>query len=129
MPRILILHASIGTGHTTAANALADAFRRKQSGEVRVEDILAYGSELLRKALTQAYLQMSSHAPLLWKMLYTSTDQGDPDVVAVTNAILARIERPLSRLERSWLAHLVMPAVEDDVELRPARCQQRLTAA
>ncbi len=101
MPRILILHAAVGTGHTTAANALADAFRRKQSGEVRVDDILDYGSELFRKGLTQSYLQMSSRAPLLWKMLYTSSDQGDPDVAAVTNAVRARIDRlPVRRLER-----------------------------
>ncbi len=55
MPRILILHAAVGTGHTTAAYALAEAFRRKQVGEVRVEDTLDYGSRLFRESLTRAY--------------------------------------------------------------------------
>jgi processive 1,2-diacylglycerol beta-glucosyltransferase len=101
MPRILILHASVGTGHTTAARALADAFRRKQLGEVRVEDILDHGSRLFRAALTRAYLEVSSRAPLLWKMLYESSDLDDPDVVAVSNAVRARIERlPVRQLER-----------------------------
>ena len=106
MPRILILHAAVGTGHTTAANALADAFRRKQSGDVRVEDILDYGSELFRRSLTQSYLQISSRAPLLWKMLYTSSDQSDPDLVAVGNAVRARIDRlPVRKFERFVAAY------------------------
>jgi processive 1,2-diacylglycerol beta-glucosyltransferase len=101
MPRILILHAAVGTGHTTAARALADAFRRKQQGDVRVEDILDYGSRLFRTALTRAYLDVSGRAPLLWKVLYESSDLGDPDAVAATNALRARIERlPLRKLER-----------------------------
>ena len=101
MPRILILHAAVGTGHTTAARALADAFRRKQLGEGRVEDILDYGSRLFRTALTKAYLEVSGRAPLLWKMLYESSDLGDPDVVTASNAVRARIERlPVRQLER-----------------------------
>jgi processive 1,2-diacylglycerol beta-glucosyltransferase len=100
MPRILILHAAIGTGHTTAARSLADAFRRKQLGEVRVEDILDYGSRLFRTALTRAYLEVSGRTPLLWKMLYESSDLEDPDAVVASNAVRARIERlPLRQLE------------------------------
>jgi processive 1,2-diacylglycerol beta-glucosyltransferase len=101
MPRILILHAAVGTGHTTAAYALADAFRTKQQGEVRVEDILDYGSKLFRVALTRAYLEVSGRAPLLWKMLYESSDLDDLDAVAAMNALRAHIERlPVRRLER-----------------------------
>lgn len=101
MPRVLILHAAVGSGHTTAANALADAFRRRQQGDVRVEDILDYGSPLFREGLTRSYLQVSGRAPLLWKMLYTSTDVADPELVAATNAVRARVDRlPMRRLER-----------------------------
>ncbi len=101
MPRILILHATVGTGHTTAARALADAFQRKQLGEVRVEDLLDYGSRLFRTVLTRAYLEVSGRAPLLWKMLYESSDLDDPGAVAASNAVRARVERlPLRKLER-----------------------------
>jgi processive 1,2-diacylglycerol beta-glucosyltransferase len=101
MPRILILHAEVGTGHTTAANALADAFRRNQQNEVRVEDTLDYGSRLFRESLTRSYLRVSSRAPLLWKMLYTSSDHGDPDTATAMNTLRSRIERlPVRRLER-----------------------------
>jgi processive 1,2-diacylglycerol beta-glucosyltransferase len=101
MPRILILHAEVGTGHTTAANALADAFRRNQQNEVRVEDTLNYGSRLFRESLTQSYLRVSSRAPLLWKMLYRSSDYSDPDTLTALKSLQSRIERlPVRRLER-----------------------------
>ena len=53
MPRILIMHASVGAGHVSAAQALAEAFARKQAGEVRIEDIFDYGSQVFREAVTQ----------------------------------------------------------------------------
>jgi processive 1,2-diacylglycerol beta-glucosyltransferase len=101
MPRILVLHAAVGTGHTSAANALGEAFRRKQSGDVRVEDALDFGSRLFRETLSRAYLRASSKAPTLWRMLYESSDLGDPDLVSTMNELWAPIERlPVPRLLR-----------------------------
>jgi processive 1,2-diacylglycerol beta-glucosyltransferase len=101
MPRILILHAAVGSGHTTAAHALADAFRRRRQGDVRVDDILDYGSPLFREGLIRSYLQVSGRAPLLWKMLYQSSDIADPDVASAANSLRARFDRlPVRRLER-----------------------------
>jgi processive 1,2-diacylglycerol beta-glucosyltransferase len=40
MPRVLLLHASVGTGHKRAAEALRKAFEQRQPGQVRVEDVL-----------------------------------------------------------------------------------------
>jgi processive 1,2-diacylglycerol beta-glucosyltransferase len=102
MPRILIMHASVGAGHSSAAHALADAFERKQAGEVRVADILDYGSQVFREAVTQSYLQISSKAPLLWKMLYETTDASDLiDLEPLRHRLQGRLGRPLvSRFER-----------------------------
>ena len=101
MPRILIFHAAVGSGHTTAANALADAFRRKQQGNVRVEDILDFWSPLFRESLIRAYVRVSSRTPLLWKAFYDTSDAADPEIVAATNALMARLDRlPVRRLER-----------------------------
>ena len=89
MPRILILHAAVGSGHTTAANALGDAFGRKQQGEVRVDDILDYATPLFRESIIRSYLQVSGRAPLLWKMLYQSSDIANPDAAAALGRSLA----------------------------------------
>lgn len=56
MPRVLLLHASVGTGHKRAAEALAAAFTRRQPGEVRVEDVLDHTPRLFRVA----------YAPRIW---------------------------------------------------------------
>ncbi|HJZ47744.1 MAG TPA: galactosyldiacylglycerol synthase, partial [Roseiflexaceae bacterium] len=101
MPRILIMHASVGSGHVSAARALAEAFERKQGGEVRVADIFDYGSQVFRETVTQSYLQLSSKAPLLWKMLYETTDTSDLDLEPIRHRLQGRFGRPLvSKFER-----------------------------
>jgi processive 1,2-diacylglycerol beta-glucosyltransferase len=94
MPRILILHASVGSGHERAAAALADAFARKQAGEVQVEDTLAYGSRVFRRAYTQSYLDLTAHAPALWRLFYEGTNVHDPEWAEITNRIRSLVERP-----------------------------------
>jgi processive 1,2-diacylglycerol beta-glucosyltransferase len=96
MPRILIMHASVGSGHVSAARALAEAFERKQAGEVRVADIFDYGSQVFRETVTQSYIQLSGKAPLLWKMLYETTDAGDLDLLEnMRHRLQGRFGRPL----------------------------------
>lgn len=79
MPHILVLHASLGTGHTSAANALGDAYRRFPDVQVSVIDILDYTNDLTRAALQTFYLQVSEKAPLLYKVLYEGTESDKPD--------------------------------------------------
>ena len=66
MTRVLILHASVGTGHQHAARALADAFERLPNCEVRVEDTLAFAPPVFRDAYARSYLEMVAKAPALW---------------------------------------------------------------
>lgn len=92
MPRILILHASVGTGHRSAALALADAFARKQT-EVRVEDALDHANPLFRQAYAGTYLDVTTRAPLLWQLFYQNTDVTDPDTIELTNRLRGAVER------------------------------------
>lgn len=94
MPRILIVHASVGSGHQRAAAALADAFTRKQAGEVRVEDTLDYGNRAFCRAYTQSYLELSAHAPAIWRLFYEGTNVRDPKWVELTNRLRSLVERP-----------------------------------
>lgn len=75
MARVLILHASVGSGHMRAAEALAAAFRRRSPGQVRVEDVLKYTNPLFREAYAQSYLQMTDKLPALWGYVYGQTDR------------------------------------------------------
>ncbi len=91
MPRVLILHASVGTGHKRAAEALAAAFSRRQPGEVRVEDVLDHTSRLFRLAYARSYLELTDRAPLVWGYFYTQTN-ADPNLAEITNNIRKLVE-------------------------------------
>src|SRR5262245_33309709 len=101
MPRILILHASVGAGHKSAATALAAAFARKQDGDVRVEDTLDYGSAVFRQTYGRAYIELSERMPLLWGMFYQNTDITAPELIELTNRLRGMAAHlALTRLER-----------------------------
>jgi processive 1,2-diacylglycerol beta-glucosyltransferase len=70
MARILILHASVGLGHRRAAEALGQAFTRRQAAQVWVEDTLDYGSPLFRQLYAGSYLELAEKAPALWAYNY-----------------------------------------------------------
>jgi processive 1,2-diacylglycerol beta-glucosyltransferase len=91
MPRVLLLHASVGTGHKRAAEALATAFARRQPGEIRVEDVLDHTSTLFRIAYARSYLELTDRAPLVWGYFYTQTN-ADPDLAEITNNLRKLVE-------------------------------------
>lgn len=91
MPRVLLLHASVGAGHKRAAEALATAFARRQPGEVRVEDVLDHTSKLFRVAYARSYLELTDRAPLVWGYFYTQTN-ADPNLAEFTNNIRKLVE-------------------------------------
>ncbi|NJP05229.1 MAG: galactosyldiacylglycerol synthase [Chloroflexaceae bacterium] len=91
MPRVLLLHASVGAGHKRAAQALAKAFETTYPGEVRVEDVLDHTPRLFRRAYVRSYLKLTDQAPLLWGYFYTSTNE-DPELAEVSNNIRKAVE-------------------------------------
>jgi processive 1,2-diacylglycerol beta-glucosyltransferase len=94
MPRILILYASLGSGHSHAANALGRAFERHPGVEVQIEDALAYASPILRETLTRAYEQLSEKAPRLYRLIYEGSDVSDLKDSMSNTLLLSKIERP-----------------------------------
>ncbi|HMQ32058.1 MAG TPA: glycosyltransferase [Chloroflexaceae bacterium] len=73
MERILILHALLGNGHRSAAEALASALRRA-GGEAVVEDALDHVNPLVRRLWMATYSRVSERAPLLYKAFYEASD-------------------------------------------------------
>jgi processive 1,2-diacylglycerol beta-glucosyltransferase len=104
--RILILHASLGSGHISAAQALQEAFTHFPEVEVQVEDALAHASPVLRETLTRLYKQLSERAPHLYRMLYEGMDTEDLEASLEENLRLAKLERPFfQRLENLITEH------------------------
>lgn len=111
MPRVLLLHASVGTGHKRAAEALAVAFSRRQPGEVRVEDVLDHTPRLFRVAYARSYLELTDRAPLVWGYFYTQTN-ADPNLAEFTNNIRRLVEsigtNGLKDLLRAFLPEVII---------------------
>jgi processive 1,2-diacylglycerol beta-glucosyltransferase len=125
MPRILILHASLGTGHTSAANALGVACDRLPGVEARVVDTLDFGGELLRTTLTEAYRRVSEQAPALYRMLYERSDADDP--ADPGNPLLGLLERQFLDSMEQFVAEAAPDAIVCTHAL-PARVVQRINA-
>lgn len=94
MPHILVLHASLGTGHTSAANALGEAYQRFPDVHVNVVDILDYTNEITRAALQTFYIQVSEKAPPLYKVLYEATESDKPDETFGSEKLLSIVGPP-----------------------------------
>ncbi len=97
MPRILILHATLGSGHVTAANALRDAFALRNITDVTVADVFDFGNALYREAVTKVYGHLSENAPLLWKRVYESSDQKSVQEAVSANRLRVTFQRPFVR--------------------------------
>lgn len=70
-PRIAILHATAGSGHKSAALAIAHALGAQAPGAtVREVDTLIFASRFYRTTYSQGYTAMASRAPRLWGALY-----------------------------------------------------------
>lgn len=91
MPRVLLLHASVGTGHKRAAEALRTAFQRFDACGVQVEDVLDHTPWLFRVAYARSYLELTDHAPLVWGYFYSQTNI-DPELAEVTNNVRKIVE-------------------------------------
>ncbi len=72
--RILILHASTGNGHRSAALAL-EAVLKERGADVRVEDTLTYAPKGFRLWYAGGYEALVRRAPRLWGFLYRDSDR------------------------------------------------------
>lgn len=74
--RILILSASVGNGHTTAAEALKKAFEIKGlAGDVRHEDVLKFTNPLFRRLYSNAYIDLVNNIPEVLGWMYDRLDE------------------------------------------------------
>ncbi|HEX9780123.1 MAG TPA: glycosyltransferase [bacterium] len=100
-PRILIAYATAGAGHRRAAEALADAARRRwPDADVRCLDALAWTPGWYRSGYARLYLFLVRALPMCWKFSYRALDQ-------------AAVFRCIQPFRRAWnrLIGYRMPAV------------------
>jgi processive 1,2-diacylglycerol beta-glucosyltransferase len=74
--RILILSASTGGGHMSAAYALESYVSKYQDrAVVKVVDTLEYVSPLLNKTVSDGYIYLAKSAPKVWSAIYKTANR------------------------------------------------------
>ena len=74
--RILILSASVGNGHTIAAESLKQAFEiNNLAAEVRHEDVMEFTNPLFRRLYAKGYIDLVNRAPELVGWMYDQLDE------------------------------------------------------
>lgn len=74
--KVLILSASVGNGHTRAAQSLEKAFKIKNAAlEIRHEDVLSYTNPLFRRLYSNAYIDLVNNAPEFLGWMYDQLDE------------------------------------------------------
>jgi processive 1,2-diacylglycerol beta-glucosyltransferase len=98
--RILLLHASVGGGHTRAAEAIAEACAAAAEPlEVTVADYNDLVPAWQRAPVQALYRFALGHLPALWRRYYRHTNRPAPTVAALALAS-AGIERTAALLDR-----------------------------
>jgi len=75
MPRILILTASFGEGHNTAARCIAEALREQSGTEVRTADVYLETVPRFTKVLQAGYGLAINKYPFIWSTIFNFLDQ------------------------------------------------------
>jgi processive 1,2-diacylglycerol beta-glucosyltransferase len=77
MANVLILHATVGTGHKSAAMALEKSLKRAGAERVWVQDTLEYGAEWFRRLYADSWIDLVEKASPIWGMAYHETARTD----------------------------------------------------
>ncbi|NOT34304.1 MAG: glycosyltransferase, partial [Candidatus Eisenbacteria bacterium] len=129
-PRIAILHATAGSGHKRAAQALAASISALDpSATVQEVDALVYASRLYRTGYGQGYNVLAQRAPALWGVLYHSWELAPFKRGANTVRLMDRLNlRRLARVvERERPDAIVCTHFLPIEALSPPRGGPRLT--
>jgi processive 1,2-diacylglycerol beta-glucosyltransferase len=92
-PRVLILTASVGAGHTSAAHALGRAVGvLRPDAVVEVVDALEHASAPFRKVYRDAYLDLVNRAPNVLGWFYEYTDRA-PSATRTSDRLRLLVQR------------------------------------
>lgn len=91
MKKILILYASYGGGHLSAAKSLKNYIDNNFNDvETNLVDCIKYISKSLDKVTTGAYKEMAKKAPWAWKKVYYHSEKGAlSKISSTTNKLMA----------------------------------------
>ena len=76
MKKILVLYASYGGGHLSAAKSVKKYLDDNYEVETKMIDCIEYVNKVLNRITTGAYKEMAKKAPNLWGNIYMNSQKG-----------------------------------------------------
>lgn len=93
--KVIILSASIGGGHMSAADAIAE-YLSKKGIKTKIVDTLEYISHILNKTISETYFLILKRSPQLWKMMYKTSNRNIPNkIISSSNMLISKKMLPL----------------------------------
>jgi processive 1,2-diacylglycerol beta-glucosyltransferase len=125
--RVTILYSPCGSGHRTAARAVADALQQHQDVRVDVIDVLRFAPKAFRYDLV--WQQIQQRGGWMWDRLFDLSDRPHPTWRAVRERINVHLFAPLAReLERLQPDRVVCTHFLPAVALAYLRRTRRISA-
>lgn len=85
MKKILILYATYGGGHLSAAKSIKQYLDEHYSNvQTEMIDCIEYINKSLNKVTTGAYKEMAKKAPWAWKQIYQHSEKGTLSKISMT---------------------------------------------
>lgn len=85
MKKILILYATYGGGHLSAAKSIKQYLDEHYTNiETEMIDCVEYINKSLNKVTTGAYKEMAKNAPWAWKQIYQHSEKGTLSRISMT---------------------------------------------
>jgi processive 1,2-diacylglycerol beta-glucosyltransferase len=99
MSRILVVHASVGGGHTNAAIAIAEALEARGERDVSLIDYNDLVPKWQCLPVQAAYWWVLGRVPVVWRSYYRHTDRPEPTIASRVLAT-SGIERTMELLAK-----------------------------
>lgn len=97
--KVLIVSASIGSGHDQAAQAIAQQFAVREPGaEVSIVDFMSGELSYLHSMLKETYLKMLSFSPDAYELLYRWTQSRQGGISPVQGLLALAMHRTMRKL-------------------------------
>ena len=105
--RVLILTASMGEGHNTAARNIRNAIlaRAGNSADVRVVDPYTHTNPVVNRLMQRGYATAINNYPRLWKGVFDMLSR--PGMLEGMAPLLAQLVRAVHTLVREFEPHLI----------------------
>lgn len=97
MKKILIMYATYGGGHFSAAKAIKSYIDENYAeAETKIVDCVEYINKFVNKITTGTYKRLTTSTPWLWKKVYYNSEKG----------ILSKVSNATNKLMAKKLLHL-----------------------